>query len=65
MKSSEPVVVNGIKLGNTLDKALSAMGDDYEEDSNIYTFKDGETGVELCKFVFRNDILITVVFNFK
>lgn len=65
VKSREPVVVNGIKLGDALDKALSAMGDNYEEDSNIYTFKDAGSGSEACNFVFRNDTLITVIFNFK
>lgn len=64
-KSREPVVVNGIKLGDALDKVLNAMGDSYENDGGIYTFKDAGSGSEACKFVFRNDTLITVIFNFK
>lgn len=64
-KSCEPVIVNGIKLGDHLDEALSAMGDNYEKNGDVYTFKDAGSGSEACNFVFRNDTLITVIFHFK
>lgn len=64
VKSCEPVVVNGAKLENMLDEVLKNMGDNYDKNGYVYSFKETGSEKTICILVFKNNSLFTVDFKF-
>lgn len=63
---AEPFVINGVKMGASMEETIDALGEDYwykSEDGLLYN--DRETGESLYSLFFENDQLVHINVAFR
>lgn len=59
VEDTEPFVINGVKMYDSYDDVIAALGDDYrfKSDTGIH-YNDRETGEDLCSLFFEDGKLV-------